>query len=330
MRRRDFTALVASGMVAWPIMALAQSNEQMRRIGMLLGISDDQEGRLRLAAFRQRLRDLGWIEGKNIHIEIRFAAGDPARVRAHAEELVRLTSDAIVSSGTPAAATLRQMTQSVPIVFVVVTDPVGSGLVVNLAKPEGNLTGFTNFELSMGGKWLETLKEIAPRTTTTGILFDPANSPNMRSYYGRSIDTAARSFGLYLVDAPVRESAAFERVIAALARQPNAGLIVLPDTSTIQHRELVTALAAKHRLPAIYPYRYFIKSGGLASYGIDTIDLFRQSANYVDRILRGWKPSDLPVQPPTKFEFVINLKAAKALGLDIPATLLARADEVIE
>jgi putative ABC transport system substrate-binding protein len=330
MRRRDFIGLLAGGAVAWPFMARTQSTGRMRRIAMLLGLENDHEGQVRVTAFQQRLRELGWIEGKNVEIDVRWASGDTNRIRAHAEELVRLTPDVIVASSTPVAATLRTMTQSIPIVFAVVTDPVGNGLVTNLARPEGNLTGFTNSEVSMGGKWLEILKEIAPRIATFGVMFDPSNSPNMRSHYRPSMEAAARAFEAKLIDAPVHDPDAIERVVASLARQPDTGLIVLPDNTTVRYRDLITALAAKYRLPAIYPYRYFSKSGGLASYGVDTVDLFGQAATYVDRVLRGSKPADMPVQPPSRFEFVINLKTAKALGLEMPPTLLARADEVFE
>jgi putative ABC transport system substrate-binding protein len=225
---------------------------------------------------------------------------------------------------------LRRVSQSIPIVFVVVTDPVGNGLVTNLARPGANITGFTNFEISMGGKWLEILRDIAPDSARVGLVFNPANSPSVRSYYSPSIEAAAQSFGVKVIDVPVHDAAEIESAVDAFAREPNGGLVVLPDNTTVRHRGPLVAFAAKYRLPAVYPYRYFATSGGLLSYGIDTVDLYRRGASYVDRILRGEKPGNLPVQQPTKFEMVINLNAAKALDLPVPRAMLARADEIIE
>jgi putative ABC transport system substrate-binding protein len=330
MRRRDFIALLGGGALAWPLVGRAQPTDRVRRVGVLSGIADDKEGRLRVTAFQQRLRELGWIEGKNIVFDLRWAAGDAERIRAFADELVRSNADVIMASSSPVAAALHRATQSIPVIFAVVTDPVGAGLVSDLARPDGNLTGFTNFEVTMGGKWIETLKELAPSAARLGIVFDPKNSPNIGPYYKASFEAAAHLLHVKLSDCPVHTPVDMERAIADLARQGNAGLVVLPDNTTVSHRAALAALAAKYRVPAIYPYRLFARSGGLASYGVDTVDLWRRSAVYVDRILNGWKVAELPVQTPDKFEFVLNLKAAKALGIDPPASLIARADEVIE
>ena len=330
MRRREFISLVAGGALAWPLVARTQPSAPIRRVGVLMGLTDDKEGWRRVRAFQQRLRELGWTEGKNILFEIRWASGDPDRVRSFADELVRSKPDVILGTSSPVAAALQQATRSIPVVFAVVTDPVGAGLVTDPTRPDGNLTGFTNFEVSMGGKWLEFLKELAPSTSRVGIVFNPANAPDVSLFYRSALGAAARLLGVQLVDCPVQGPADMEQRIAELAARPPAGIVALPDNMTVRHRELLAGLAAKYRVPAIYPYRYFAQSGGLASYGVDTVDLFRHSAVYVDRILNGWKIADLPVQSPTKFEFVLNLKAAKALELDIPPSLLARADEVIE
>jgi putative ABC transport system substrate-binding protein len=330
MRRRDFIALLAGGSIAWPLVAHTQSNERMRRVGVLLGIAEDHEGRVRVTAFRQQMRELGWIEGKNIQFDIRWAAGDADRMRAAADEMVRSRPDVILGSSSPVIVALQRTNRSIPVVFTVVTDPVGAGLVANLARPEGVLTGFTNFEVSMGGKWLELLKELAPATTEVGVAYNPANSPNIEPYYQGSLEAAANLLKVKLIDTPVGTADDVKRAVADLASRPNAGLVVLPDNATVRHRELLAEAASHHRVPAIYPYRYFARSGGLASYGVDTVDLFRRGATYVDRLLNGWKIADLPVQAPTKFEFVLNLKAAKALDLEFPSSLIARVDEVIE
>jgi putative ABC transport system substrate-binding protein len=330
MRRRDFITLVAGGALAWPLIARTQPSERMRRVGVLLGIGEDTEGQLRVTAFRQQMRELGWIEGKNIQFDVRWGAGDADRVQAHADEMVRSNPDVILASSTPAALALQKTNRSIPIVFTVVTDPVGAGLVANPARPEGNLTGFTNFEVSMGGKWLEILKELAPSITRLGVVYDPANAPDISPFYKHSLDAAARALDVKLVDAPVHTAADIERAVADLAGQPNTGMVALPDNTTVRYRELLAGLAGKHRVPAIYPYRYFARSGGLASYGVDTVDLFRRAATYVDRILNGWKLAELPVQSPTKFEFVLNLRAARDLELEISPSLMARVDEVIE
>jgi putative ABC transport system substrate-binding protein len=329
MRRRDVITLLAGGALAWPLIGYAQPTDRMRRVGVLVGLADDDVGRPRLMAFKQRLRELGWIEGKNIQFDVRWSAGDADLLRAYTDELIALEPDVILGASTPVAMALRK-TRSIPIVFTVVTDPIDAGLLANPTRPEGNLTGFTNLDLTIGGKWLEILKEMKPSIARLGIVFDPENFPDVSPYYKPSLEAAARSFEVKLIDAPAHTPNEIERAIAGLAGHPDTGVMVLPDSTTTKHRELLAALMTRHLLPAIYPYRYFALSGGLASYGIDTIDLFRRSAVYVNRILTGWKLADLPVQMPTKFEFVLNLKAAKAIELELPPSLISRADEVIE
>ncbi len=330
MQRRAFIVMVG-GIVVSALVARAQpSAEGKRRVGLLLGIGDDAEGQKRVDAFLRRLDELGWVVGKNVEVEVRWAAGNPEKIRTYASELGAWAPDVIVGSSTPVTAALQHAIDSIPIVFTVVTDPVGNGFVTNLRRPEGNITGFTNFEISMGGKWIEKLKEIAPRTARIGILFNPANSPEVRAYYGPSIEAATAMLKVTPVDLPVHDDLEIERAIAAFGREPNGGLVVLPDNTTVRYRERVVTLAAANSVPAVYPYRYFATAGGLLSYGIDTVDLYTRAATYVDRILRGTKPADLPVQQPTKFEVVINLKAARAIKLDIPDSLLVTADEVIE
>jgi putative ABC transport system substrate-binding protein len=331
MRRRQFIAFLVGGMAAGAFAAGAQQpTTPMRRVGMLMGILNDPERQLRVEAFRRALRERGWVEGKNLQIDYRWGVGDPERIKAFAAELVSSAPDVIVGTTTPVAMALRHATQSIPIVFVAVTDPVANGLVTNFAQPEGNFTGFTNFEISMGGKWIELLKTVAPRTMRVGLVFDPANSPTIKSYYAPSLDATSRALGVELMDVPVRDPDEIGRAFDGLARESNVGMVVLPDLTTVRYRELVVALSTRLGCPAVYPYRYFATAGGLLSYGIDTVDLYRQAAAYVDRILRGAKPADLPVQLPTKFEFTINLRTAKMLGLEVQPTLLARANEVFE
>jgi putative tryptophan/tyrosine transport system substrate-binding protein len=331
MRRRGFITFLVGGMAAGAFAASAQQpTAPLRRVGMLMGILNDSERQLRVETFQRALRERGWVEGKNVQIDHRTAVGDPERMKTYAAELVRSTPDVIVGSTTPVAIALRQATQSIPIVFIVVTDPIASGLVTNFAQPEGNFTGFTNFEISMGGKWIEILKDIAPRTKRVGLVFNPANSPPIKSYYAPAIDAAGRALRVELMDVPVRDRDDVERAFDDLARETNVGVVVLPDVTTVRYRDLVVAANARLGLPAVYPYRFFATAGGLLSYGIDSVDLYRRAAGYVDRILRGAKPADLPVQLPTKFEFTINLKTAKMLGLEVPPTLLARANEVFE
>jgi putative tryptophan/tyrosine transport system substrate-binding protein len=301
----------------------------MRRVGVLMNLApDDPESPVRLAAFLQGMQQLGWTDGRNVRIYIRWGADDADRSRRYAAELIALAPDVILASGSPAVGQLLQATRTVPIVFVVVVDPVGSGFVESLARPSSNATGFPLFEYGISGKWLELLKEIAPRATRAAVLRDPA----LASGGGQlgAIQSVAPSLGVELSPVNVRDPGEIERAITAFAREPNGGLIVTGSALATSHRDLIIALAARHRLPAVYPQRYYVTGGGLISYGPDTVDPFRRAAAYVDRILKGEKPADLPVQAPTKYELAINLKAAKALGIEIPPTLLARADEVIE
>jgi putative ABC transport system substrate-binding protein len=325
--RRQLITLLG-GAAAWPFAARAQQPERMRRIGVLMGLTaSDPEAHSRVTAFENGLRELRWIKGRNIWIEYRWA-GD-GMLRDHVTELLALAPDVIVANSTPVTAALREQSQVMPIVFTQVTDPVGQGLVPNLARPGGNLTGFTSFEFSIGTKWLEVLKQTAPRVTRVALVFDPRSAP-FADLFLQSVEAAAPSFSVTPMEAVVRAAADLDRVFDSLARETNGGLIVLPDISMTNHREVIIALAARHRVPAVYPFRYFAASGGLMSYGTDVAEVFWRAAAYVDRILRGTSPGDLPVQAPTKYELVINLKTAKALGLEVPPTLLARADEVIE
>jgi putative ABC transport system substrate-binding protein len=301
----------------------------MRLIGVLMPLAEgDQEGQARSAAFREGLQKLGWTDHHNVQIHYRWAAGDTDRLRAYAEELVGMTPDALVGSGTSASAALRRASRTVPTVFTQVSDPVRAGLVTSLARPSGNMTGFVTYDQAMGVKWLELLTQIAPGTTRVVVIYDSANPA--APLYLREIEARASTFGVELSLSALHDAAEIEPAITTLAGAPGGGLIVLPAPLTNSHRELIIALAARHRLPAVYGYRYYVTSGGLASYGSDNIDLWRRAASYVDRILRGEKPGDLPVQFADKFELVINMKTAKILGLDPPISLLARTDEVIE
>jgi ABC-type uncharacterized transport system substrate-binding protein len=331
LKRREFITLLGGAAVAWPVAARAQRIDRtVRRLGVLMPFTpDDPEGHLRVPALEQGLRDLGWLNGRNIKIEYRWVADDPNLLRNEATALVGSAPDVILADSTPVLSALRKESTTLPMVFVQVTDPVGSGFVPNLARPGGNLTGFTNFEFTISGKWLQTLKEVAPAVTHVAVVFNPQTAPYAEALL-RPIEVAARTFGVMAAAAPAADAAAIEEAVAGVARAPNGGLIVLPDVSTANHRGLIIALAARHRLPAIYPYRYFAVSGGLLSYGIDMPNVCRRAAGYVDRILRGEKPGDLPVQAPTKFETVVNLKTARTLGLDRSPMLLARADELIE
>jgi putative ABC transport system substrate-binding protein len=327
VKRRAFITMLGGAAASWPLAARAQQPERLQRIGFLTSVSES-DAQIRLAAFLQGLRDLGWTEGRNIRIDYRFGDGYSTRVAQIAREVIELQPDVILSQGSAAVAALRQHTLSIPIVFVQVSDPVAAGFVTNLAHPNGNVTGFTSFEFSISEKWLQLIKESVPSVTRMVVVFDPA-TPNWTPYL-RAIEAAAPSMGLQLTPAGVRDSAEIENAINAFARVPNGGIVVLPNPVTTELREQVIALAARHRLPAIYPYRYFAASGGLMSYGIDLPDIWRRAATYVDRILKGVKPTELPVQQPTKYELIINLKTAKALGLTIPPGVLAIADEVIE
>ena len=328
MRRREFITLLG-GAAAWPLAARAQQAERVRRIGVLMNFSaDDAEGQARLAAFRQGLQQAGWSVGGNIRIDYRWAADDAELFRKYAAELVALAPDVILASGNPSVAALQQATRSVPIVFAPIGDAVASGFVESLARPGGNITGFSAFEYSLSGKWLELLKELSPRVSRAAIVRD-LGLPQGSGLLG-AIQSVAPSLSVELSPINVGDTAAFERAVAAFARSTNGGLIVTTSPWAVAHRDLIIALAAQHHLPAVYAFRYFVTSGGLISYGPSSIDQFRRAAGYIDRFLRGEKPADLPVQTPTKYELVINLKTARALGLEIPPTVLARADEVIE
>ena len=326
--RRKFLATLG-GAAAWPLAAAAQQSERMRRIGVLLGITEnDLETQSRVAAFRKGLRDLGWIEGRNVQIDYRFASGDLNLGKTYAAELVKLAPDVLLANSTPVMTALRQATTTIPIVFAVLNDPVGQGFISSLARPGGNITGFTVAEFSTFGKLLEVLKEVAPHVTRVAVVLNPDQIPQAGML--RAIEAAAPSFRVQVTAAGARDAAELERAIDQFVREPNGGLIVLPNPVTDGNRRLIIAMAVRHRLPAAYAFRHSVAEGGLISYGIDLIDQFRQAASYVDRILRGEKPADLPVQQPTKFDLVINLKTAKALGLDVPWFLQQRADEVIE
>jgi putative ABC transport system substrate-binding protein len=328
MRRRNFIALLGSAAAAWPLAVRAQQGERMRRIGMLLpAVANDPEYQARVGAFMQALALLGWADGRNVRIETRWGAGDADRFRQYAAELVALAPDVIVAGTSPVVAALQRETRSVPIVFAQVIDPVGTGLVTGLARPGGNTTGFTVFEYGLSPKWLALLKEIAPRVTRAAVFRDPTVAAQIGLLGG--IQSVAPSLRMELSLIDNRDAGEMERAVAAFAREPNGGQIVLGGFGFLQ-RELMINLAARHRLPTVYTERGFVTAGGLTSYGPDRVEQYRQAAGYVDRILKGEKPADLPVQAPTKYELVINLKTAKALGLDLPSSVLARADEVIE
>ena len=328
MKRRDFITLLG-GAGAWPLAAQAQQGERMRRIGVLLHLAaGDPESMTRITAFVQGLERLGWTTGRNARIDYRWAVGDPEHFRRYAAELVALAPDIILASTSPSVAALQQLTRALPIVFVQVADPVGAGFVATLAQPGGNATGFLSFEFGIAGKWLELLKEIVPRVTRAGVLRDASNVAEI-GLFG-AIQSAAPSVGLELTPISLRDADEIERGITAFAREPNRGLIVVGSNLATVHREQIITLAARHRLPAVYPDCVFVANGGLIAYGPDRVDQYRRAAAYVDRILKGEKPAELPVQAPTKYDLVINLKTAKALGLEIPSSVLARADEVIE
>jgi putative ABC transport system substrate-binding protein len=330
MRRREFITLLGGAAVAWPLAARAQQPDRGRRIGVLMAsAADDSENQARMAAFLQGLAQLGWTDGRNIRIDTRWATTNADDLRRHATELAALAPDVLVAaSGTTTVAPLLQATRTVPIVFVVVVDPVGAGFVASLARPGGNATGFTTFEYGMSGKWLELLKQIAPSMTRAAVLRDPAIASGIGQF--GAVQAVAPSLGVELSPVDVRDAPEIERAVTSFARSSSGGLIVTPSPLANRHRDLIIMLAARHRLPAVYAWRYYVTDGGLISYGPDSIDQYRRAAGYVDRILKGEKPADLPVQAPTKYELVINLKTAKALGLTVPDTLLARADEVIE
>jgi len=329
MKRREFITLLCGATTTWPLAARAQQPERVRRIGVLMGRSaNDKEGQAFVAAFLQGLQELGWSVGHNVIVDIRWSADSNADARKYAAELVALAPDVILAQGSSPVASLLQVTSTVPIVFTNVADPVGAGYVDSLARPGGNITGFAPFEYSMSGKWLQLLKEIAPGVTRVAVFRDPSIAAGPGQF--AAIQVAAPSLGVELRPFAVRDEGEIERALALFAQSPNSGLIVTGGPQAASHRDLIIALAARHRLPAVYFGRYWAAAGGLISYGSDLLDPFRRAAGYVDRILKGEKPADMPVQAPTKYELVINLKTARALGLTIPPSVLARADEVIE
>jgi ABC-type uncharacterized transport system substrate-binding protein len=328
MRRREVLGL-AIGAALWPFSAWTQPAGRMRRIGLLIALAEnDPEGQPRVSALRQSLREVGWIDGQNLRLELRWYAGDPERAQVMARDLVGMGLDVIVVNGTPALTAVRQLTSTIPVVFVIVADPVGAGHVQSLSRPGGNVTGFSTFEPAMGAKWLEVLKQIAPHLTRVGILTDPA----LRGFSAllQTVEALAPSFGLQPVMADGQDVPTIEQAIEAFAQQPDGGLIVFPTPINSAQRQRIVSLAAQYRLPAVYPFTFHAWSGGLVSYGFNTVDLYRRAGAYVDRIFRGEKPSELPVQAPTAFELVVNLRTARALGLTVPESLLLQAHEVID
>jgi putative ABC transport system substrate-binding protein len=328
LRRRQFITLLGGAAVTWPLAARAQQRGRVRHIAILVGATEnDPEAPLSLEAFRQTLNQLGWKEGVSVRIDTRWGAGDPDRMRAHAKQLIGTAPDVAVADSTPAALALQRESRTTPIIFIQAGNPVGSGLVANLARPGGNLTGFTNYVPSMAGKWLELLKEVTPRLARVAALFNPKTHTGQ---YWDVLDTTTQSLGVTFGKAAVEDDGGIARALETMAGEPPGGLIVMPDSFTMSHRETIVALAARHRVPTVYPFRVFAAQGGLMSYGMNRVGVYRDAASYVDRVLRGEKPGDLPVQAPTTFELVVNLKTAKALGLDVPWFLQQRADEVIE
>ena len=331
LRRRQFITLLGGAAVAWPLVARAEQSDQVRRIGVLMGYPEsDSDARAWYAAFREVLQKLGWTEGRNIQIDTRWATPDDAEsMRRLAKELVAPQPNVILSSTTPTTTALLQQTRTIPIVFAIVADPIGRGFVASFARPGGNVTGFIFTEPTMAGKWLELLKQIAPRIARVAMLFNPVSAP-YADYWLNPFKAAATSFAVEAIPAPVRDRSELETVIAAQAREPNGGLIAMPDSFLEVNRVEITSLAARYRLPAVYPFRLFAEVGGLLSYGVDRTDNFRRAATYVDRIFKGENPAELPVQAPIKFELVVNLKTAKAIALDVPLHLQQLADEIIE
>jgi putative ABC transport system substrate-binding protein len=330
MRRREFITLFGGAAAAWPLAARAQQAERVRRIGFLQGLAEnDPEAEARGKAFRQGLAALGWTEGRDIWIEYRYAAGDATRIKAYAAELVNSGPDLIVANGSPVVAALKQATRTIPVVFSVINDPAGQGFVANLARPGGNITGFSYVDFPMIGKWLEILKEIVPGVRRITLMFNPETAPYYPIFL-RDFAATAPPLAVELSATPVRNEAEIEAAATAFAHEPGGGLIAAPDPFINTHRGLIIALAQRHRLPVLFGFRQHVTEGALISYGPDSIDIVRRSASYVDRILKGEKPADLPVQAPIKYELVINLKTARALGIEVPPSLLARADEVIE
>ena len=327
MRRRAFVALIG-GAAAWPLSALAQQSDRMRRIGVLMSVAEsDPEGQASVKAFVQRLKELGWTDDRTVRLDIRWGAGDREHYRRYARELAALSPDVLLGMTSSVLAALQEATRAVPIVFVAVIDPVGAGLVDSMARPGGNSTGFIAFEYAIAAKWLELLKEIAPNVTRMAVLRDPTFAAGIGQF--AAIQTVG-PIGMELSVINLHDAGATERGVAAFARYPNGGLVVTSSPFGTNHPDIVATLASRYKLPAVYPFRYYVSAGGLASYGPDGVSQFRPAAEYVDRILKGQKPADLPVQAPTKYQTVVNLKAAKGLRIDIPPSLLARADEVIE
>jgi putative ABC transport system substrate-binding protein len=331
VRRREFITLLGGAAASWPLGARAQqATVPVRRVGLLMGPAEgDPEARTWVAAFVEGLRELGWTDGRNLQLIYRWAGGNLGRIETFGRELIELKPDVILASNTPAVATLKRESQTIPVVFANLSDPVDTGLVPNLARPGGNITGFTAFEYSLAGKWLETLKAIAPRISRIALVFDPGTGPFAEKYIS-SLQAAGQSLGVESIEAPVRHPDEVERVLVAQAREPGGSILVMPTSFAVANRGSIIPLMARYRVPAIYPYPVMAKDGGLVAYGADSVSLYRRAASYVDRIMRGANPGDLPVQQPTKYNLVINLKTAKALDLDVPPSLLARADEVIE
>jgi ABC-type uncharacterized transport system substrate-binding protein len=330
VKRREFITLLGGAAGGWPFVARAQQGERMRRIGVMATLAEsDPVGQAYMVAFRQGLQALGWSEGRNLQLDIRQATTDAELIERSAKELVALQPDLILTGNTPTTAALQKHTSAIPILFVNVSDPIGSGFVASLSRPGGNITGFLTFEFSIGGKWPELLKEIAPRINRTAFIFNPNTAPYFE-FFVKPFKAAAASLGVEPIVVPVRDASEIETVVAAQAREPNSGLIVMPDVFLLARRAEITALTARYRLPAVYPFRAFTEVGGLVSYGNDNINIYQRAATYADRILRGAKPSELPLQFPVKFELVINRKTAEMLGLDVPASFYWRADQVVE
>jgi putative ABC transport system substrate-binding protein len=330
VRRRDFITFLGVAAVSWPLALRAQQTDRVRQIGVLMGLSPSDAGaQAELTTFRQRLAVLGWVEGRNIHLEFRWPGGDIALARTFAKELVAINPNLLMSRSTPTTAALKQETSTIPIVFVNVAEPIESGFVQSLARPGGNITGFTNFEGSIGGKWLQLLKECDPRITRVAVIYNPQTAPFFAAFL-QSVQSASPMFAVEIINMPVGSEAEIAPALTAFSQQPGAGLVAIPDSFTREHLQRIISLCAQTRLPALYSNLVSTPDGGLLAYAVDTRTLFHRAASYVDRILKGTRPSELPVEQPTQFELSINLKTAKALGLEIPATLIARADEVIE
>ena len=329
MKRRDFITLLG-GAAAWPLASRAQQGERVRRIGVLMGFANDVEAKARIEAFEKGLETEGWSPGQNLRIEYRYAEGDPARMQALAQELVELQPDCVLGQSTPVSAALMRATGTIPIVFVAVSDPIGSGFVASIARPGGNITGFTVLHASVAGKYLEMLKEIVPQLARATLMYNPISVPAGGAFFSRPFNESATKLKVRPITAEVHDASGIENAVTTLGRESGSGLVLVPDNFMSVHRDLIISLTAQFRIPAIYPYRYFAEAGGLVSYGVHAIDQFRHASGYVSRILRGAKPADLPVQAPTKFELVINLRTAKALGIMIPRILLAGAEQVIE